>query len=124
MANLRPVTRTDPELPLGGEGTVAGVPGPRIILTCQKALPYTCTTHVALVTEALDAGQGLGPEDVWEDAATRYYVAHQCAADEVPARELRRIMRRAKAYRQVGGQFLRILANGVTRECPHPDARE
>ncbi|MBZ5782230.1 hypothetical protein, partial [Klebsiella aerogenes] len=82
-----------------------------------------CTTHVAMVTEALDAGQELGSDDVWEDAATLHYVTHQCAASEVSARELRRIMRRAKSYRHVSGQLFRIMANGVTRECPHPDRR-
>ena len=99
MANLRPATRTDPTLPLGGGEAVAGVPGPRKILLSQSTLPYACTTHAAMVTEALDGAQELGPEDVWDDKATLHYVTHQCAASEVAARELRRVTRRAKAYR-------------------------
>ncbi|PNH03439.1 Gag-Pol polyprotein [Tetrabaena socialis] len=96
MANLG-AKAVDPESPLGGclgeagtPGTAAalapartatalisGLPPPARTLVAVATLvsvsTYTCTEHVALLTDALDAQAG-GPDDVWEDAAGNVYV--------------------------------------------------
>ena len=67
--------RADPASPLGGSGYEAGTPRSLSVLaTQQRAYVHACTTHVVMVTEAIDAALPLGPDDVWEDAETLHYV--------------------------------------------------
>ncbi|PNH02154.1 Pro-Pol polyprotein [Tetrabaena socialis] len=147
MANLG-AKAVDPESPLGGCLGEAGTPGTAAALapahtatalisdrpppartlvavaTLVSVSAYTCTEHVALLTDALDAQAG-GPDDVWEDAAVLKCIRTMEPPPGLGRAELKRVVRRAAGYRPsvVSDGIVRVMANGSLRPVPPPAAR-
>ncbi|PNH08435.1 Pro-Pol polyprotein [Tetrabaena socialis] len=147
MANLG-AKAVDPESPLGGCLGEAGTPGTAAALapartatalisdlpppartlvavaTLVSVSTYTCTEHVALLTDALDAQAG-GPDDVWEDAAVLKCIRTMEPPPGLGRAELKRVVRRASGYRPsvVSDGIVRVMANGSLRPVPPPAVR-
>ncbi|KAJ9513219.1 hypothetical protein QJQ45_029518 [Haematococcus lacustris] len=62
--------------------------------------------------------------DIHTDAAALHYLRNTAHLPGLTATEMRRVVRRAKAYRYEADQLLRVMANGSAKVVPAPATRD
>ncbi|KAJ9527864.1 hypothetical protein QJQ45_005505 [Haematococcus lacustris] len=116
------LSRTHPSPSLASCACVPeGSAGPQ--WTSRPPHPVGCTASPAGLAAAVVAAVE-EDTDVHADIATLHFLRTRAHNPGQSATELRRVTRRAKAYRWDSNQLLRVMADGSTKVVPAPPARD
>ncbi|KAJ9531042.1 hypothetical protein QJQ45_000957 [Haematococcus lacustris] len=92
-------------------------------LTTEHATPVGSAASPACLAAALTAAAE-ETSDIHTDTATLHLLRTGAHQSGLSATELRRVLRRARAYRWEGDQLRRVMADGSTKLVPPPAARD
>ncbi|KAJ9507137.1 hypothetical protein QJQ45_004866 [Haematococcus lacustris] len=91
--------------------------------TTEHATPVGSAASPACLAAALTAAAE-ETSDIHTDTATLHLLRTGAHQSGLSATELRRVLRRARAYRWEGDQLRRVMADGSTKLVPPPAARD
>ena len=102
---------------------LVGAPDPDEMVLCK---PHTAfPTAMNQQQQAIQIQEPLGwtTTDIHRDARCLHYLRHANLSEAVTPRELRRVQRRAQAYRLQGETLYRVMQDGAIKRCPAPGER-
>ena len=92
-----------------------------VVVACAAAMPVEATQDEA--PAPIQEPLGWITTDIHLDARCLHYLRNASLSEAVTPRELRRVQRRALAYRLQGDVLYRITADGTPKRCPRPAER-